>query len=94
MADYQLLSQDEQDDTIVSSLLAQERDHFCHTTNLQRFEEMLKTLPEGAWRTRITQLRDDTKARLAEVDSILKALKAQLPPAERLAAAKKRLTTK
>ena len=91
--DYQVLSQDEQDDIIVSFMLSQERDKYCHSLNLERYTEMLKTLEAGPWRDRVTKLKDDTVSRLAEVDSIIAVTTPQMPPAERLAAAIARLQT-
>ena len=92
--EYQVLSQEEQDDIIVSFLLSQERDEFCHQLNLERYKQMLTVLPEGAWKSQVTKLRDETSKRLEEVKSISAATIAQLPPAERIETAKQRLKAK
>ncbi|HUV56508.1 MAG TPA: hypothetical protein VMV84_04675 [Dehalococcoidales bacterium] len=94
MTDYNVLSQEEQDEIIVSFMQAQERDDFCHQLNLSRYETMLKTLPEGDWKSRVAKLRAETVQRLAEVRSIIAATEPQLPSAERLAVAKNRLLVK
>jgi len=94
MPDYQFLSQEEQDEIIVEYLKAQERDHFCHRINLERFDAMLQSLPEGEFKNHIVNLREETAKRLIEVNSIIGATKRQLPPQERLDAAKARLAAK
>ncbi|MBA7484016.1 hypothetical protein ES707_19535 [subsurface metagenome] len=91
MADYQVLTQDEKDDIIVSFMRGQERDKYCHELNLARYTEMLKTLEPGKWRDRVSKLKDDTVSRLVEVDSTIAATAAQMPPAGRVTAAKQRL---
>lgn len=94
MSEYQVLSQDEQDDIIVSFMHGQERDKYCHELNLQRYTEMLKTLEAGKWRDRVLKLQEETNSRLAEVNSIIDVTKAQMPTPEHIAAAKQRLATK
>ncbi len=94
MADYQVLSQDEQDDIIISFMLAQERDKYCHELSLQRYATMLKTLGAGEWHDRISKLQAETVSRLAEVNSIIDATRAQMPPLDRIAVAKARLVAK
>ena len=88
---YEILSQDEQDEIIVSFLLAQERDQFCHELNRTRYDAMLLTLPEGKWKEQITELRAETLSRLNEVNTIIEATKPQLPDAVRVNAAKDRI---
>ncbi len=88
---YQLLTPDEQDDIIAGFLLAQERDLYSHTINKQRFESMLATLPDGTWKKRVQELKDQTDSRLNEVQTIIEATKAQLPSQLRLDAAKARM---
>jgi hypothetical protein len=94
MENYEILTQEEQDEIVVSYLHSQERDEYCHEINLNRFNEMLATLPAGKHKDRITQLRDQTQERLGEVQSIIAATKKQLPSAERLQAAKQKLAAK
>ena len=43
MADYQILSQDEQDDIVISFLHSQERDKFAHGLNLERYDAKIPT---------------------------------------------------
>jgi len=94
MGEYSVLSQDEQDDIVVSFMEAQERDLFSHRLNLERFDKMLSSLPEGKWKSRISDLRAETASRIAEVESIITATKGQLPTAGRIEAAKSRLQAK
>jgi len=94
MANYQVLEQDEQDDIIVSFMLAQERDKFCHELNLTRYNKILAAAEEGAWKKRISHLKGETVMRLAEVDSIIEAAKSELPSPARLNAAKGRVKAK
>ncbi len=47
---YTVLTQDEQDDILIQFMQAQERDHFAHTINEARYTQMLKTLPDGAFK--------------------------------------------
>jgi len=47
MENYEILTQEEQDEIVVSYLHSQERDEYCHEINLNRFNEMLATLPAG-----------------------------------------------
>ena len=91
MTNYQILSQEEQDDILVSFSLAQERDKFCHELNLARYTKMLVSSKEGKWRDTVLKLRQETTERLAEVNSIIEATQSQLPSPERIAAAKLRL---
>lgn len=84
MNTYQILSQNTQDDIIVSFMLSQEKDRFCHELNIQRYKTMLKTLPMGTWRNQIEKLLNETESRLAETNSIIKASSQQLPGSERI----------
>ena len=91
---YRIIDQNEQDDIIVSFFLAQEQDRYTHALNLERFDRMLLTLPEGDWRKKVQTLRDQTAERQNEVETIIAASETQLPAKERLDAAKLRLKAK
>lgn len=91
---YKILSEEEQDDMIVLTLAAQERDHFSHSTNLERFNSMLSTMTPNQWKDRIAQLKADTEQRLGEVTSIIEALTPQLPAKVKLDASVARLKAK
>jgi ferritin-like metal-binding protein YciE len=84
---YQLLTQEEQDEIVAAFLKAQERDLFTHRLNLQRFEAMLPSLPAGEFKQRIQQLRNETIDRIAEVEAIIEKTLPQAPPVERMKAA-------
>ncbi len=92
MSDYQVLSQEEQDDIIVSFMLGQERDKFCLELNLNRYKDVLeKGNGKGKWHDRVKELQAESVERLAEIDSIIEASKVQMPSQERVEAAQKRL---
>lgn len=91
---YQLLSQDEQDEIIVSFFESQEREEFCHSINKERYDNIIATVPDSEWRSNVIKLRNETEQRLADVKSIIAASVPQLPSTERIAAAKSRLLTK
>jgi hypothetical protein len=84
---YQLLTQEEQDEIIAAYLKAQERDLFTHRLNLERFEAMLPSLPPGEFKQRIQQLRNETIDRIAEVEAIIEKTLPQAPTRERMLAA-------
>lgn len=86
-----ILSDEEKDNIIVEFMESQERDLYCLELNEERYAKMLKTLPPGKWKDRITQLHAETVERKTEVESIIAATAGQLPTAERIAAAKARL---
>lgn len=94
MADYLILGQDERDEIVVSFMLSQERDKFCHEINLERYNTMLVNLKEGEWKQRVAQLKADTEKRLAEVDSVIAATKPTMPPAARVTTALARIKAK
>ena len=83
---YQILSQSEQDDIIVSYFLGQERDKFCHEINKERYELMLKTAGEGDWKDQIKGLLSQEVIRIKQVDSLISATQSQLPSKERIKA--------
>jgi hypothetical protein len=91
---YKILTQDEQDEIVVAFMQSQERDAFTHQINLDRFDAMLPSLPEGNWKSRISELRAETAQRLAEVQSIIAATEDTLPSQERIDAAIARLAAK
>jgi len=91
MAEYLILTEDEQDDIKVSFLRSQERDKYCHEINKERYAAMLQTLEDGTWKTRVEKLHTDTVSRLVEVDSIIAATLPQMPTQERIDAAIVRL---
>ena len=91
---YQILQEIEQDDALVLTLASQERDHFTHTINKQRYETILSSIPVGRFRDRVTHLLGETNERLEDVNAIIAALTPQMPPAARIAASVSRLRNK
>ena len=88
---YQLLTQEEQDEIVAAFLKAQERNLFTHRLNLQRFEAMLPDLPAGEFKDQIKRLRDQTLSRITEVEEIIAKTLPQAPPKARLEAAIQRV---
>lgn len=91
---YSVLTQEEQDEIVIQFLQAQERDHFCHALNRDRYAALLQTLSPGPFADRIKQLHDETVSRLDEVEAIIDKTKPQLPPSTRVVAAVTRLRVK
>jgi hypothetical protein len=92
MADeFLLLSQEERDEMLAATLLAQERDLFMHRANKERFGRILANGATGEFRQRVQQLHDETNQRISEVTQIIEALKPELPPVTRLKAAAERI---
>lgn len=89
---YDLLTDEELDDTLVQTMKAQQMDHRIHTLNAERYEAMLPTLEDGPWKERVARLLEETRGRIVEVESIIVALEPQMPDATRKAAAVARLT--
>ena len=76
---YKLITPLEQMSTLVQFLAAQERDLYCHTTNLQRYNAILgDPTINGDFRARITQLKEETESRISEVNTIIKYTLAQM----------------
>ena len=88
---YVTLTEQEQHDIIVEFHSAQERDHYCHSLNHERYIALLRDLPPGSFRTRIEELKAETEARLTEVEAILQKTETQLPPSADLQAAIQRV---
>ena len=80
---FRVLSQEEQDDMIIQTLHAQERDLFMHTVNKERYEELVKTLPEGnELRVKLEKEVAVVASRIEEVEKIIEAIEKQLPSQE------------
>lgn len=92
---YRTLPAEDQHDILIEFYQAQERDHYCHSLNLTRYDDLLRTLPaDDPFRLRIDTLRAETVSRLAEVTAILDRTSAQLPTAAEVDAALARLKAK
>lgn len=78
--EYLTLTDDEKHDIQISYLAAQERDHYCHTINKERFETILKD-PQVSpdLRRRTQELLSQTKDRLHEVTHYMEKMRAALP---------------
>lgn len=82
---YKTLTESEQDDLIVQTYKSNEKDLFVHLINKDRFEDMLQTLGESDFKTRIEKLLIDTNSRIIEVQSVLDSTDKQLPDNTRVA---------
>ena len=89
--EYTLLTEEEQDDIIVTFMQAQERDAFCHQINMERYDSMLVELPDDAFKKKIQGLMDETAGRLGEVTGIINATVKQMPDSVRIAASVARI---
>ena len=89
--DYDLISQEDQDDMIVQTMKSQQMDHFVHTLNAARYRSIIASAADGPWKQRITGLLEETESRIGEVESIVDALLPQMPPEERKVAAVARI---
>jgi hypothetical protein len=85
---YQVLTEAEQHDMLLGTLYAQERDHWLHSVNKERFQAILAdpTITK-TFRSQVQILLEQTDARLHEVTQIIEKLRPQLPQAEQLHAA-------
>lgn len=88
---FKVLDPAEQDDTIVATLLAQERDLHAFLADKARLERMLANGITGAWRTQIERRLQEVNERIEQVVSIIEAMQEELPPSNRLQAAKQRI---
>ena len=90
--DYRYLSLDEQDDMIVATMMAQERDLFIHELNLERFRTIAASaLPPMPLRENVESQIPVLESRIIETRAIIAALEPQMPPPERAHAAWARL---
>ena len=105
---YQLLTSDEQDEVLAQTLLANERDHFCHTKNAERYAAMLATLPvhldkddpalnevekaRAKFTAHIVTLIATETAAIANVEGILLETRKQINPAKAAAAHTRNVT--
>lgn len=84
--EYKTLTETEKHDMVVNTYRANEMDHFSHNLNKERYENMLPSLDEGAFKERIMHLLAETNGRIVEVSSILASTEAQLPTEAEIAA--------
>ena len=72
--DYKTLTKKEKAAVVVNFLHIQEMDHYLHSLNIERYQKILSDpgLSGGEFREKIEKLLIDTKARLFEVELILK----------------------
>lgn len=92
---YVLMSNDDEDDMLVATMAANERDHRSHQLNAERYEAMLaaKTL-DPEWTTYIQNLLFTERLAMNRVAAILDNTLPQLPPQARIDASAARLRAK
>ena len=94
---YKVLTLEEQHDMLLNTLIAQERDHYMHCCNAERFRGMLDNALQGQeteFAQRIQKLHDDTLLRRHEVETIMHELLKQMPSEEHTSRAIQRLRLK
>ena len=64
---------------LVEFLEAQERDHYVHIKNKERYTNLLLTVPEGAYKIRLQKLLADVNEKIEQVEAIIEVTQAQLP---------------
>ena len=88
---YDLISQEEQDNMLVQTLRSQQMDHYVHSLNAARYRSIIASAADGPWKGRITEMLAETESRIGEVESIVAALLPQMPPEGRKVAAVARI---
>jgi hypothetical protein len=76
--EYEQLEQEYRDDHLAEAMYAREVEWFCYDFDRRNFEMMLNGLPAGEYRTMLEKRLADTRSRMAEVDLVYTALKAQI----------------
>lgn len=90
--EYLTLTEEEKHDMMVQFLQAQERDHYWHNVNRDRYTAILAdSSVNPTFRKRIQQLLNETEERIHEVTHLMDKTKAALPAEEHVEAAKMRL---
>lgn len=75
-------NQYDKDRSIVEFLEGQERDHYHHIINKQRFETLVRDLSDGEFRNKISMLLGQTISEIENVEAIIAATIPQLPSEE------------
>ena len=90
---FEILTEDEQDETIVNFMVAQERDLHSHNISIDRFDAILLLDISTEFRARIEGLWGETFSRIEEVQAIIDATVTlvQLPSQARIDAALARI---
>jgi hypothetical protein len=76
---YIVLNEDEKNEILINTLLAQERDHFCYERNVERYTNLIPTLPEGEYKDKISALLITEQKALENTEATLAHTQAQLP---------------
>lgn len=64
---------------LVEFLKGQEQTHYLHVVNRQRYETLLRTLPNGTFRDQIIQRLAEVIERIVESEAIIAATQPQIP---------------
>lgn len=81
---YQVLTQDDMDETIVDYMKATERDLHCHLINVERYDAILLLDITPDHRSNIEGRRTETLSRIEEVQAIFDATVPQMPSRARI----------
>lgn len=91
---YQQLTQEYQDDHLANAMMGREMEYFHYDFDRKNFENLLRTLPDGACKSDIAKRLADTKQAMQNVLAFYEALKLQIRSQESHAAAVERLKAK
>ena len=91
---YQQLTQEYQDDHLANAMMGREFEYFHYDFDRINYENLLKTLPDGACKNDIAKRLADTKQAMENVSAFYEALKLQIRSQEAHAAAVDRLKAK
>lgn len=75
---YKIVGKKERNDALYEYVRAQELDHLTHTINLERFENLVKSLEDGPLRQKCIAEIPVLRERIKEVESILEQTYAQI----------------
>lgn len=89
--DYYLISPNTKYDTLATALKARQLEHFHYNFDKTNFEQMLKTLEQGAFRDEIEMRLASTCEQMCKVEAIYAALLSQVDDQSALDAAVKRM---
>lgn len=88
---YLILTEAEQHDRLLETVLSQERSHFEYTSNIDRFEKMVAIMADSPERDYLVGRIKDEQRELGKTEQALDQTLKQLPEAPLLEASKARL---
>lgn len=91
---YQQLTKEYQDDHLANAMLGREMEYFHYDFDRKNFENLLRTLPDGACKNDVDKRLADTVKAMENVAAFYEALKLQIRSEEAHAAAVARVQAK